>query len=111
MLISLILLQATFSTEKNKTQQQRRTEWRGAGGEPSLLFPNDSRLIFNENDANCWVLTQDEFLFDELHAAFLKTWPAHLNTRKCGVMQQIGGEMCIRKIIATKIFSVSLLPS
>lgn len=37
------------------------------------FFQNNSSFIFNENDANYWVLTQDEFLFDELHTALQKT--------------------------------------
>lgn len=79
---------------------------------PKLRFSqNDSSFIFNENDANYWVLTQDEFLFDELHTALQKTYQIISNTRKCGVMQHIGGKRVSEKIIATKIFSVSLFPS
>ena len=37
------------------------------------FFQNNSSFIFNENDANYWVLTQDEFLFDELYTALQKT--------------------------------------
>lgn len=43
------------------------------GKKTSAFFQNDSSFIFNENDANYWVLTQDEFLFDELHTALQKT--------------------------------------
>lgn len=39
----------------------------------ACFFQNDSSFVFNENDANYWVLTQDEFLFDELHSALQKT--------------------------------------
>lgn len=103
--MSLILLQGTFSIEKKKWNESSNNKEKRMGGEkPSLLFPNDSRLIFNENDANCWVLTQDEFLFDELGAAFLKAWPAHLNTRKCGVMQQIWGKCVSEKLLLQKYF-------
>lgn len=51
---------------KFKKQKQKNPQ-------KTCFFQSDSSFIFNENDANYWVLTQDEFLFDELHTALQKT--------------------------------------
>lgn len=70
------------------------------------FFQNDSSFVFNENDANYWVLTQDEFLFDELHTALQKTLPNHLKYQEVWGNAANWGKMCIRKNYCYKnIFS------
>lgn len=49
------------------------SDWKKKKKKKLCFFRNDSSFIFNENHANYWVLTQDEFLFDELHTALQKT--------------------------------------
>lgn len=58
---SLILLSATFRLVGKKKKKS------------PCFFQNNGSFVFNENDANYWVLTQDEFLFDELRTALQKT--------------------------------------
>lgn len=64
-----------FGLRCNKTSDSTTgyLHTRNKNNQKPCFFQNDSSLIFNENDANYWVLTQDEFLFDELHTALQKT--------------------------------------